>query len=213
MNFDPQIIADIRGFMDDDEAIRLHELALEASRSGACLEIGSYCGKSAVCLGLACRQNGGVLYSIDHHRGNEEQQPDQEYFDPGTFDPSQGRIDTFREFRANIEAAGLEDTVVPIVSTSAVAARFWATPLSLVFVDGSHTLDNCYRDYISWSRHVVPGGYLLFHDIFEDPAKGGQAPWEVYKMAVASNQFVELERTKSLRVLRRPPCETPAPVA
>lgn len=211
MSFDPSIIHGVRGFMDDDEARRLHQLALEAAKTGPCLEIGSYCGKSAICLGLACREAGGVLFSIDHHRGNEEQQPGQEYFDPQTFDARTGRIDTFGEFRANIEAAGLNDTVAAIVSSSALVASVWATPLSLVFIDGSHTLESAYRDYISWSRHIMPGGYLLFHDIFANPAEGGQAPYMVYKMAVASCQFVELPPTKSLRVLRRPPCDALPP--
>ncbi|ADK84414.1 conserved hypothetical protein [Desulfarculus baarsii DSM 2075] len=212
MTFDPGIISGVRGFMDDDEAKRLHLIAIEASKLGPCLEVGSYCGKSTICLGLACRQNGGVLFALDHHRGNEEQQPGQEYFDPETFDQRSGRIDTFGEFRANIEAAGLTDTVAPLVCPSAVAARQWATPLGLVFIDGGHSLEAAYRDYINWSRHLRPGGYLLFHDIFENPAEGGQAPYLVYQMAMASRQFEELERTKSLRVLRRLPCEATPPI-
>lgn len=211
MTFDPSLTSHVRGFMDDDEARRLHRIALEASKRGPCLEIGSYCGKSTICLGLACQKNGGVLFSIDHHRGNEEQQPGQEYFDPEIFDQTSGRVDTFGEFRANIESAGLLDTVAPLVCPSSLAARMWATPLSLVFVDGSHTLESAYRDYVCWSRHLIPGGYLLFHDIFENPADGGQAPYMVYKMAVASCQFNELERTKSLRVLRRQGCDAQPP--
>ena len=60
----------IKGFLHDEEAVRLYELARGASRSGPCLEIGSYCGKSAAFIGLACRENHAVLFSIDHHRGS-----------------------------------------------------------------------------------------------------------------------------------------------
>ena len=86
----------------------------------------------------------GILFSIDHHRGSEEQQPGEEYFDPDLFDPQTGRVDTFREFRTTIERAGIEDTVVPIVSRSEVAARQWATPLSLVFIDGGHAFETVF---------------------------------------------------------------------
>ena len=36
------------------------------------LEIGTYCGKSAVYLGAAAREAGTVCFTVDHHRGSEE---------------------------------------------------------------------------------------------------------------------------------------------
>jgi predicted O-methyltransferase YrrM len=192
-----------KGFMDEEEALRLYELAREASRFGPCLEIGSYCGRSAAYLGLGCRENGGVLYSIDHHRGSEEQQPGQEYFDPDLMDPHTGLIDTFPFFLKTIAAFGLDDTVIPIVAKSAVAARNWSTPLSLVFIDGGHTFDAAFADYSGWVSHIMPGGFLVIHDIFSGPAEGGQAPSCIYRMAVASGLFTELPLFKTLGVLRR----------
>jgi predicted O-methyltransferase YrrM len=192
-----------KGFMDEEEALRLYELAREASRLGPCLEIGSYCGRSAAYLGLGCRENGGVLYSIDHHRGSEEQQPGQEYFDPDLVDPQTGLIDTFPFFLKTIAAFGLDDTVIPIVAKSAVAARNWSTPLSLVFIDGGHTFEAAFTDYSGWVSHIMPGGFLVIHDIFSDPAEGGQAPYFIYRMALASGLFTELPLVKTLGVLRR----------
>jgi hypothetical protein len=49
----------------------------------------------------------------------------------------------------------------------------------------------------------MPEGYLVFHDIFEDPAQGGQAPYQVYKEVVASGRFAELPRVMSLGILRK----------
>jgi len=89
-------IGKIKGFLDEIEAERLYELALQASKRGPCLEIGSYCGKSSVYLGSACKENAMVLFSIDHHRGSEEQQPGEQYFDPDLLDKETGKIDTFR---------------------------------------------------------------------------------------------------------------------
>ena len=203
---DQNLLKNIKGFLDEDEGRRLYEVALEAGRLGPCLEIGSYCGKSTVYLGTACKEAGSILFSIDHHRGSEEQQPGQEYFDPELFDAQTGCVDTFKNFRKTIATADLEDTVVPMVCKSEVAARLWATPLSLVFIDGGHTYEAAFTDYNAWAGHIIPGGYLLIHDIFKDPAKGGQAPYHIYNLAIASGLFQELPMTKSLGVLKRRKC-------
>ena len=200
---DSAFIDTIKGFLDPQEGRRLYTLALEAGRMGPCLEVGSYCGKSAVYLGCACRENQTTLFSIDHHRGSEEQQPGQEYFDPDLYDPVSDRIDTFPIFRRTLALAGLERTVVPIVSASAVAARAWKTLLSLVFIDGGHAFETVLQDYQAWSPHILPGGFLLIHDIFEDPQQGGQAPYLVYRKAMDSGWYRELPMTGSLGVLQR----------
>ena len=183
--------------------VGLYETAVEARLQGPCLEIGGYCGRSTVYLGAACRANNSILFSVDHHRGSEEQQPGEEYFDPDLFDPSIGRIDTFKEFRKTLERAGIGDSVVPIVCRSEVAASFWATSLSLVFIDGGHSYESVYTDYRAWSGYVIREGYLLFHDIFPDPAKGGQAPLRVYNLAKASGLFQEIARVNTLGMLKR----------
>ncbi len=194
----------IKGFLDDEEAARIYEIALKAADLGRpCLEIGSYCGKSAVCIGAACREKGGLLFSIDHHKGSEEQQPGEEYFDPELFDPGSSSVNTLEHFRRTIKHFGLEETVVPIVAESRVAGRAWTTRLSLLFIDGGHSYEAALADYTTWTGHVAPGGYLLIHDIFTDSAQGGQAPRQIYRMAVSSGLFTELPMTKTLGVLKR----------
>jgi len=157
-------------------------------------------------LAAACREKSGILFSIDHHRGSEEQQPGEEYFDPELFDAQAGRVDTFGRFRATIENAEIEDTVVPIVCRSEVAARKWATPLSLVFIDGGHAFETVFADYTAWAGLIISGGYLMVHDIFADPAKGGLAPYHIYNLAIASDLFCEITMVKSLGVLQRKKC-------
>jgi MMP 1-O-methyltransferase len=192
-----------KGFMPDDEGLALHGAGRDGGSVGPLLEVGSYCGKSAVYLGAAARAGGTVLFSVDHHRGSEENQAGWEHHDPEVVDPDTGRMDTLPFFRRTIERARLEDAVVAVVGDSSVIAANWRTPLGLVFVDGGHALDVVLADYEAWSPHVAVGGVLVFHDVFEDPRYGGQAPFEVWKRAVASGLFTPVSTTGSLRVLRR----------
>lgn len=193
----------IKGFLHPDEGRRLFELALDAARAGPCLEVGSYCGKSTVYLGTACRERRQLLYAVDHHRGSEEHQPGEGYHDPELLDPLTGRVDSFRAFRVTLARAGLDDTVVPVVAPSALAARHWLTPLALVFIDGGHSREAALTDYRCWAPRVQPGGVLAIHDLFPDPAEGGQAPIEIYRLALASGLYAELPGTRTLGVLRR----------
>ena len=189
--------------MPDDEGLALHDAGLEAGRRGPLLEVGTYCGKSAIYLGAAARERGTVLYTVDHHRGSEENQSGWEHHDTRLVDARTGRMDTLPWFRRTIEDAQLEDVVVAVVGNSPTIAANWATPLGLVFIDGDHAFDVALADYEGWARFVVPGGLLVFHDVFEDPADGGQAPFEVWKTAVSSGSFEPHSTTGSLRVLRR----------
>jgi MMP 1-O-methyltransferase len=191
------------GFMPDDEGLALHEAGVAAGPLGPLLEVGTYCGKSAVYLGAAARAGGTILYTVDHHRGSEENQAGWEWHDERLVDARTGRMDTLPFFRRTIEDAGLEDVVVAVVGASTTVASYWATPVGLVFVDGGHAFDVALADYESWSRHVVSGGLLVFHDVFERAEDGGQAPYEVWKRAVASGSFEPVSTTGSLRVLRR----------
>jgi predicted O-methyltransferase YrrM len=203
MNIDPNLIAETKGFLDPEEGSCLCETALEASRSGPGLEIGSYCGLSTLYLGDGYRSGGGILFAVDHHRGSEEHQPGEQYFDPELMDMRSGKVDSFGHFRATLARAGLEDTVVPIVSSSRVTARQWRTPLSLVFIDGGHAPETVEIDYCCWSPFIIPGGYLLIHDIFPNPADGGQGPHQIYQKALAEGVFEPVRMVKSLGVLKK----------
>ncbi len=199
----PFDIESVKGFLDPEEGEALYRYTLDVSRKAPCFEIGAYCGKSTVYMGTACRETGGVLYSLDHHRGSEEHQPGEEYHDEELFDLESGVFDSFREFRRTLKRADLEKNVIPIVAPSMTAAQGWATSLSMVFVDGGHSYESALGDYRSWSGHIIQGGVLAIHDIFPNPAEGGQAPYEIWKKALASTLFEDVEIVKSLGILRR----------
>ena len=192
-----------RGFMPPDEGLALYEAAASVEVDGPLLEVGSYCGKSAVYLGAAAQRDGRILFCVDHHRGSEENQAGWEHHDPEVVDADLGVIDTLPFFRRTIRDAGLEQTVVAVVGDSPTLASLWATPLALVFIDGGHGAEPAHRDYEGWSPHVRPGGLLAIHDVFENPADGGRPPYEIWCRALADGCFREQAVAGSLRILQR----------
>ena len=191
--------------MPDDEGLALARAAAAAAttRDGPWLEIGSYCGKSAVYLGMAARRAGTVLFTVDHHRGSEENQAGWEHHDASLVDPATGHMDTLPTFRRTIADAGLEDVVVAIVGRSTTVAAHWSTPLAFLFIDGGHGEEVAWADYRAWVPKLAVGGVLAIHDVFPDPADGGRPPFELYTQAVVSGGFTDESSTGSLRVLRR----------
>jgi MMP 1-O-methyltransferase len=191
-----------KGFMPEDEGDLLYDVAVRALADGPGLEVGTYCGKSAVYLGAAARAAGSTVFTVDHHRGSEENQVGWEYHDPTLADPEFGRLDTLPAFRHTIKDAGLEEEVVAVVGRSTTVSRLWRTPLALLFVDGGHTDEHAGNDYTGWGRWVQTGGTLVVHDVFPDPADGGQAPYRIYLRALAGG-FEEATALGSMRVLTR----------
>jgi len=192
--------------MPRPEGLALYRCALELGRefpASTWLEVGAWCGKSALYLGAAAESTRSVLYSLDHHHGSEEQQEGWEYFDPDLVDPTDGRLNTLPFWQRTIAEARLEDTVIGLVGPSTVVAAHFDHPLELVFIDGGHAREVAWADYESWSPKVVPGGRLLIHDVFADPKDGGRPPYEIYLAALDSGNFVEYASEGSLRALRR----------
>jgi predicted O-methyltransferase YrrM len=192
-----------KGFMPDDEGLALYAAGCSAGAHGPLLEVGTYCGKSAVYLGAAARAAGTLLFTVDHHRGSEENQAGWDHHDTEVVDRETGRIDTLPFFRRTMARAGLEDVVVGVLGHSVPVARVWRTPLAFLFIDGGHAEDVAMADYEHWIPHVMSGGTLAIHDVFERPEDGGQAPFHVWQRAVADG-FAPASTTGSLRVLRRP---------
>ena len=190
--------------MPPDEGLALYDAGSSVPMGGApMLEIGSYCGKSAIYLGTAAAERQTVLFALDHHRGSEENQPGWEWHEPDLVDPEVGRIDTLPHFRRTVHDAGIEASVIALVADSPTAGLHWRTPLALLFIDGGHGSEPAHRDYETWVPWVETGGLLVIHDVFPNPADGGRPPFEIFCRAVASGAFDEVSEQGSLRVLRR----------
>jgi predicted O-methyltransferase YrrM len=192
-----------RGFMPPAEGLALYQTAAGYAALGPVAEIGTYCGKSTIYLAAAASRAGQVVLTVDHHRGSEENQPGWEYHDTALVDPATGRLDTLPHFRATLAAAGLEEHVIAIVGRSARVAGLWRAPLGMLFIDGGHTDAAATADYEGWAPWLARGGALAIHDVFADPADGGQPPYRIYQRALRSGAFTEVRAEGSLRVLER----------
>jgi predicted O-methyltransferase YrrM len=136
------LIADVPGWLTDEEGEALYELARSCTGKGVIVEIGSWKGKSTVCLGIGSQEGERVpVYAIDPHADYR-----------------------FGDFKTNVERARIAELVRPIASLSQTAADRFEEPIELLFVDGSHEYDLVLEDFEKWVPKVVDGGWVAFHD-------------------------------------------------
>jgi predicted O-methyltransferase YrrM len=192
----------IKGFLAHEEGLFLYELTKKYCLKNFAVEVGSYCGKSACYIGQACKENKTYLMTIDHHRGSEEQQYGEEYFDPDEYNYDKEIVDTLPTLLKNIQKYRFEEVILPVVNSSELASKEIENNIDLVFIDGSHTFESARKDYVSWKNKIRIGGILAIHDVYDSEVEGGQAPKEIYEKALSEN-FKLLKRVNSLVALLR----------
>lgn len=62
------------------------------------------------------------------------------------------------------------------------ASENWENPIDFLFIDGDHSYEGCMRDWEEWSRFVVPGGQVAFHDARVFPNGWPQEDWGPVKV-------------------------------
>ena len=144
-------IADVPGWLSRKEAETLYSLAKACTGRGAIVEIGSWRGRSTICLALGATAGAGPrVYSIDRHTDG-----------------------TFPDFTRNLEAAGVAGVVTPIRSKSLDAVDGFTEPIELLFIDASHLYEEVREDVERWEPKLLEGGVLALHDttFFEGPKR------------------------------------------
>ncbi len=151
-----KVVDTLDGWLSHDDGANLYSLAKQATGKGVIVEIGSWKGKSTVCLAKGSKRGNNIpVYAIDPHSGSPEHVQEK------------GHIATFEEFKQNISEAEVEDLVVAIVDTSQHAALDFDRPVEVIFVDGAHDYDSVKEDFDLWYPKVVDGGWMAFHDSVE----------------------------------------------
>ena len=177
-------INSLKGYMPLHEGEALAKWAEKFSKVGPILEIGTFGGKSAAFLAYGSRKNNQIVYTIDHHQGSEEHQLGEEYFDQENFDETLNRVNTIPLLQKNLEEVKEITNIIPIIGDANTISQSWQTRLGMLFIDGSHSFESASNDYENWKHLIEKHGALAFHDIYEDPSKGGQAPYKVFQKAI-----------------------------
>ena len=197
------LVIDVKGFLSDKEAKKLQELFLNVHHLGSVLEIGTYCGKSTLNFALVAKKIDGLIYSVDHHTGSEEHQLGEEYHDEDLYDKRLEKFNTLPELLKNLRSSSLGKYIIPILSKSSEASKTFSELISLLFIDGGHSLEAALSDYNSWKDKICPGGLLVIHDVFPNPQDGGRPPYEIYSKAQKSKKFEDLGIYETLGVLKK----------
>ena len=194
---------DVKGFLSDKEAKKLQELYLNVHHLGSVLEIGTYCGKSTLNFALIAKKIGGLIYTVDHHTGSEEHQLGEEYHDEDLYDKRLKKFNTLPEFLKNLRSSNLDNFIIPIISKSSDASETFSELISLLFIDGGHSIEAALSDYNSWKDKICSGGLLVIHDVFPNPQDGGRPPFEIYSKARKSKQFEDFGIYETLGILKK----------
>lgn len=142
----------IGGWLTRKEGILLYSLAKRVKKENVIVEIGSWKGKSTICLGGGTKSgNQVIVYAIDPHTGSFEHRMFRE-------------VDTFEEFRENVKNAGVDQYIKPIRKTSEDASRFFQKPVEFIFIDGAHGFKSVRLDFQLWFPKVINKGIVAFHD-------------------------------------------------
>ena len=146
------IIDKVDGLISQDEGEFLYNMAKDCKgEKGAIVEIGSYKGRSAICLGKGSKAGSQVkIYAIDPHKDlpiHITKVPD-----------------TYEVLMSNIQFTGVSDIVLAIVKTSAEAAKIFNETVQFLFIDGNHDYEAVKLDFDLWYPKVINGGIIAFHD-------------------------------------------------
>ena len=194
-------IADIPGWTPIDELYTLYLLAITTNDiQGDIVEIGSWCGRSAVVLGFAASQMRDTkVYAIDlfPEKNDWRKLPDGSYdfkvvvngnifgldgqntFWPEVYEKQivplynkhNGVLDIFNE---NVKRAGLLNVVKSVKNTSDWVSGNNDLKIKLAFIDGDHSYNAVLKDLEQIEKKLQSGGWICFDDAFSDYVGVGQ---------------------------------------
>ena len=152
------LVADVDGWMTDDQARTLWDAATALEAGATVVEIGSFRGRSAIVLASAAPE-GVEVVAIDPHAGNDAGPQEIER-------PAEAGQADHEVFIANLEAAGVRDRIRYVRAFSQEALDEVEGEVELLYIDGAHRYAPARDDIRRWGDRVAAGGTLLIHDSF-----------------------------------------------
>jgi hypothetical protein len=181
----------VDGWMTDDQAERLWGRAQQLAPGDRVVEIGSFRGRSAIVLASAA-PDGVEVVAVDPHGGTDRGPNEIRGYE------AEGEEDN-RQFRKNLENAGVADRVTHLRMYSDAALGEIRGPVALLYIDGAHRFGPARADIRTWSRRLPVGGSMLLHDCFSSIG----VTLAVLVELLASGRFRYVGRSGSLVEYRR----------
>ncbi|MCY3850439.1 MAG: class I SAM-dependent methyltransferase [Acidimicrobiaceae bacterium] len=151
-------IADVEGWLTEDQARRLYDRARELREDAQLVEIGSFRGRSLIVLASAAPAGVGIV-SIDPYAGSDR--------GPQEIAPNQHLGDSdYCSCIDNLTRAGVADRVTHFRKMSGDALGDVNGGIDLLYIDGAHRFGPARRDIVAWGDRVADGGAMLIHDSF-----------------------------------------------
>jgi hypothetical protein len=137
--------AEVDGWLSSIEGIALAKLAM----GKRVLEIGSYCGKSTICMA----QTAASVLAVDPHDGRATDKPQ----------------DTMLSMLKNLASYQLDNVTVERATSADWAATYAGKPFDFIFIDGDHSRDSVRKDYEIALANLAADGVIAFHDYRRTP--------------------------------------------
>jgi len=151
-------IADVNGWLSDEQALRLWARAHALTPPARIVEIGSFQGRSTIVLARSAPE-GVEIVAIDPHAGNDRGPQEIEGF-------AEEAANDNLVFEANLTKAGVRDRVRHVRKMSHDAHGDVHGAIDLLYIDGAHRFRPAKDDIVQWGSRVRAGGTMLIHDSF-----------------------------------------------
>lgn len=190
-----QLVKDVHGWSPIDQLYSLYLLVyLTSHLEGNIIEIGSWCGRSALVLGMAAKEIGNTnVYGIDYFPNKSDwvENEDGTYSIEMTIngkvvsglknqtvwrEPFHNDLLPFYDknpnllnvFKKNISNKNLQNVVLPFKGNSDLFIESVDKDFKckLAFIDGEHSFESVSTDINNINKVLVPGGWICFDDAF-----------------------------------------------
>ena len=166
-------IESVEGLLLAGEEEFLFNWAAQMPEDGVIVEIGSYLGRSSVCLGLPCIGTKRKVFCIDPW----------------------GTESWFTAWKDNTARLGLSEIVTPLRGYAGDVLRDWVRltgglKVDMVFNDSSHCLPSVLSEFIMIYPYVKEKGVMAFHDYTQPSYPDVAKTWELVKCLLSDQHYL-----------------------
>ncbi|MCH7823412.1 MAG: class I SAM-dependent methyltransferase [Acidobacteria bacterium] len=176
--FDPKEFEDwkrVRGWKTGEIAEAFYRHVRNLNVAGAVVEIGSYAGKSTICIARAVK---------DRHKGQQKMAAIDKSFQ--------------QDFIPNLRRFGVAAFVNPINAMTTQAAETWNEPIAFLYYDG-FTDRQALTDFIVWDHWIAVGGTVAL----DNTAGFWVGPGLAVQAAIGSGAYRCVEDVCGVTFLRK----------